>query len=118
MVDHTDEHSRDAASPWRKLQKTAQWQRLRWDILIRDDFTCRSCGFEHPLTCDAIALKALGRSDLIKGKAPDMVVDHIRPHKGDAALFWGPGNLQCLCKACHDTIKQRQDRRAEREGGV
>lgn len=30
------------------------------------------------------------------------VVDHIVPHKGDAALFWDSNNHQPLCKRCHD----------------
>ena len=30
------------------------------------------------------------------------VVDHIRPHRGDMALFWDQGNWQSLCKPCHD----------------
>ena len=29
------------------------------------------------------------------------VVDHIKPHKGDEALFWDPGNWQSLCQPCH-----------------
>lgn len=34
------------------------------------------------------------------------VVDHITPHKGDEALFFDQGNLQTLCKPCHDGQKQ------------
>lgn len=30
------------------------------------------------------------------------VVDHIRPHRGDKALFWSQSNWQPLCKRCHD----------------
>lgn len=35
------------------------------------------------------------------------VVDHIKPHKGDEALFFDPSNLQSLCAPCHDSTKQR-----------
>jgi 5-methylcytosine-specific restriction endonuclease McrA len=35
------------------------------------------------------------------------VVDHIKPHKGNQALFWNPANWQSLCKRCHDSDKQR-----------
>ncbi|MEP2782315.1 MAG: HNH endonuclease [Pseudoruegeria sp.] len=28
-------------------------------------------------------------------------VDHIRPHKGDRALFWNKSNWQSNCKSCH-----------------
>lgn len=30
------------------------------------------------------------------------VVDHITPHRGDWARFTDRGNLQSLCKSCHD----------------
>jgi 5-methylcytosine-specific restriction protein A len=29
------------------------------------------------------------------------VVDHIRPHKGNQALFWDQSNWQSLCASCH-----------------
>lgn len=35
------------------------------------------------------------------------VVDHIKPHRGDKALFWDWNNLQALCMPCHDRDKQR-----------
>jgi 5-methylcytosine-specific restriction endonuclease McrA len=35
------------------------------------------------------------------------VVDHIKPHRGDAALFWDVTNWQALCKQHHDSDKQR-----------
>ncbi|WP_275782443.1 HNH endonuclease [Pararhizobium gei] len=34
------------------------------------------------------------------------IADHIRPHRGDRRLFFDRGNLQSLCKPCHDKIKQ------------
>jgi 5-methylcytosine-specific restriction protein A len=40
-----------------------------------------------------------------------VVVDHIRPHKGDRALFWNRGNWQSLCKACHDRKTALEDGR-------
>ena len=33
---------------------------------------------------------------------PATVVDHVVPHKGNSKLFWDSGNLQSLCKRCHD----------------
>ena len=39
-----------------------------------------------------------------------IVVDHIKPHRGDHKLFWNPDNHQSLCKSCHDRHKQRQER--------
>jgi 5-methylcytosine-specific restriction protein A len=42
---------------------------------------------------------------------PATVVDHIIPHKGDAALFWDTeNNWQPLCKPHHDRDKQREER--------
>jgi len=40
------------------------------------------------------------------------LVDHVIPHRGDAGLFWF-GELQSLCKHCHDSKKQRAERRAQ-----
>jgi 5-methylcytosine-specific restriction enzyme A len=40
---------------------------------------------------------------------PAAVVDHIRPHRGDAGLFWDQGNWQPLCKSHHDATKQRME---------
>ena len=34
-------------------------------------------------------------------------VDHVIPHKGDAALFWDERNWQSLCSTCHRSVKQR-----------
>jgi 5-methylcytosine-specific restriction protein A len=40
------------------------------------------------------------------------VVDHREPHRGDLVLFWNPDNWQALCKRCHDSCKQSQERHA------
>ncbi|WP_232215651.1 HNH endonuclease signature motif containing protein [Paracoccus sp. J55] len=37
------------------------------------------------------------------------VVDHIKPHRGDQALFWNWNNWQALCTGCHSSVKQRQE---------
>jgi len=86
---------RDRDAPWRKMYKTARWQRLRWKVIEQSHFTCVMCG---RLTSDTSQL----------------VADHIIPHKGNEALFWDKGNLQCLCRNCHDTIKKRMERRSKR----
>ncbi len=44
------------------------------------------------------------------------VVDHVRPHRGDRALFWDPANWQPLCRPCHDSRKQREERRGYAAG--
>jgi hypothetical protein len=39
------------------------------------------------------------------------LVDHIQPHRGDPVLFWdSKGNWAGLCKPCHDSDKQRQEK--------
>jgi 5-methylcytosine-specific restriction enzyme A len=45
------------------------------------------------------------------------VVDHIKRHAGHGdPLFWDPGNWQSLCKPCHDSVKQQQDRKGFARG--
>lgn len=85
---------RDATQPWRAWYKTAAWQRLRWAVLVRDLFTCQMTG--------------CGR---IEADTSKLVADHRIPHRGDERPFWDEGNLQCLCKTCHDKLKQSQERR-------
>lgn len=83
---------RDASLAWRAWYKTARWQRLRWQVLVAARFTCARCG-------------------RIEGKTSQLVADHVAAHRGDAAMFWDSANLQCLCKACHDSAKQSEERR-------
>lgn len=88
---------RDADQPWRKWYKTAAWQRLRLSVLERDMFTCQmvECG-------------------KFVADTSQLVADHRKPHRGDHDLFWDLDNLQCLCKACHDSLKQREERGGSR----
>lgn len=80
------------SSPWRAWYKTARWKDLRWDVLEAARFTCAICG-------------------RIEGNTARLVADHRTPHRGDSTLFWARGNLQCLCKDCHDRVKQAEERR-------
>ncbi|KEP68408.1 hypothetical protein DL1_11885 [Thioclava dalianensis] len=81
---------RRESKPWRAWYSTARWQKLSLKVRVAANFTCVRC---HRL--------AIG-----KGQS---IADHKIPHRGDAALFWDEGNLQCLCKACHDGAKQREE---------
>jgi 5-methylcytosine-specific restriction enzyme A len=36
------------------------------------------------------------------------IADHVVPHRGDHVLFEGP--LQSVCKPCHDSVKQQQEK--------
>lgn len=68
----------------------SRWNKARKGYLAR-----------HPL---CVMCEARGRI------AAATVVDHITPHKGDAALFWDSGNWQALCKHHHDSHKQQLER--------
>ena len=96
----TDQHGHSAeAEPWRKWYSTARWRRLRLEVLDRDDYTCQcGCG--------------VAEGDLSK-----LVADHVRPHRGDAALFWNKANLRTLrASPCHNKIKQAEEARARALG--
>lgn len=88
--------ARDARLAWRAWYKTARWQRLRWSVLVDAAFTCAMCG--------SVA------------ESRRMVADHKVAHRGNAELFWDRGNLQALCKGCHDGAKQRAEAGAARQG--
>jgi 5-methylcytosine-specific restriction protein A len=38
-------------------------------------------------------------------------VDHITPHRGDAATFWDVSNWQALCQSCHSRKTATEGRR-------
>jgi len=69
---------------------TAQWQRLRFQVITAALFTCAYCQRLEPDTSQLVA-------------------DHIVPHRGDAKRFWDRANLQCLCAHCHNTVKQTME---------
>ena len=84
---------RDVNVGWRKWYKTARWQKLRMQVLVRDLFTCQ--------------MKDCGK---IEHNTSQLVADHKIQHHGDEALFWDERNIQCLCKTCHDSLKQKEER--------
>lgn len=83
-------------TPYRKWYGLQVWKDLSWKVRLAAKFRCAMCG----------------RHDPNKG---GMVADHIKPHRGDRALFFDESNLQCLCKRCHDKVKQSEER--ENMGG-
>jgi 5-methylcytosine-specific restriction enzyme A len=65
-------------------------------IFRRDRYTCQrpGCGrIEHDTSL--------------------LVCDHVDPHSGDLEKFWA-GPFQTLCKRCHDSDKQRDERAGRR----
>lgn len=77
-------------SAWHHLYKTAAWRRLR-EAQLSAEPLCRMCLDAEDVTAATIC-------------------DHIKAHKGDMDLFFDPTNLQSLCKAHHDGVKQRIDK--------
>lgn len=75
--------------PWLRLYGTARWQRMRATQLTAEPL-CRFCLDGETVTAATVA-------------------DHIKPHRGDEALFWDVGNLQSLCASCHSRHKQREE---------
>ena len=86
----TPGRARDRIDTWRKWYNSSRWRSLRWDVLVAAHFTCARCQQA--------------------GDSPDMVADHVRPHRGDRDLFFDRENLQCLCAHCHNSDKQREER--------
>jgi len=84
--------------PWKRWYKLARWQQLRLKVFLRDLYKCQAkdCG-KH---------------------IADPVCDHIKPHRGDEALFWDEANLQTLCKPCHDRLKQHEEQASLQMRGV
>ena len=92
--EHRPKKERGESAQWHKLYNLPVWRRhLRPRQLLQEPW-CRICA-------------AQGR------RVRATVVDHIQPHRGDRALFLDPGNLQSLCKNCHDrktALEMRQRR--------
>lgn len=89
-----EQRSREA-SDWHRLYNLPVWRdRLRPEQLLLEPY-CRGCARD-------------GR------RTRATVVDHVIPHRGDFALFADGGNLQSLCKRCHDrktALEMRENRR-------
>lgn len=82
----THERNRNRNEPWRKWYHTAHWRALRHIVFERDGFMCVRCN-----------------------RYAATVADHIKPHKGVWAMFIDMGNLQSLCKICHDQKTATED---------
>ena len=89
---------RRASAEWHGWYSLAVWtDDLRPGQLLREPW-CRACAKRG-----------------VRTRAT--VVDHVTPHKGDWALFTDRGNLQSLCKSCHDrktALEQAEKRRESR----
>ena len=79
----------------RNLIDSKNWNkwRVKRNKFLSVNPRCRFCWEDHKL--------------IIRAE----VVDHIIPHKGNIDLLLDPTNYQALCKKCHDSKKQRAERR-------
>jgi 5-methylcytosine-specific restriction endonuclease McrA len=86
----------------RPLYSTRRWRHpedgVRIKILVRDGMMCQGCDVPHQL------------SDKVKHAPNSPIVDHKIPHRGNLALFWDEDNLQAVCKAWHDSTKQKMEK--------
>lgn len=85
---------RRQSSPVDRLYSSSRWRTLRAEQLSRE-----------PLCCMCIAED--GRA------VAATVCDHVVPHRGDVAAFWG-GPFQSLCAHHHNAAKQREENAAAR----
>lgn len=76
------------AQEYRRLYKTARWQRIRHAKLSADPL-CEWC-LEQEIV------------------EPATEVHHATPHRGDMGIFWS-GPFVSTCKSCHASRGQRED---------
>lgn len=87
---------RRSSAQWHGWYGLDVWRNdLRPTQLLREPF-CRECA------------KA-GR------RTPATRVDHVKPHRGDWALFTDRANLQSLCERCHNAKTAREMAESRRE---
>ncbi len=87
-----------------------RWQKARSEHLRAHPFCVyclRELGIEAKTVADTIVECAARGLIVPYGN----VVDHVRPHRGDQALFWDPSNWQTLCATHHSRDKQREESR-------
>lgn len=78
----------------RAVQKMFIWEVVREQILERDDYTCRTCGYS---------------TEAEQNSERDLHVDHIEPLAEGGHPF-DEENLQTLCEACHHQKTAEQNR--------
>lgn len=87
---------RRVSAEWHRLYNLpVWWDDLRPTQLLKEPW-CRECAKEYP-------------ADDPRHRTKASVVDHIKPHRGDMALFTDRNNLQSLCKRHHDQKTMREN---------
>ncbi len=78
------------------LYRTKTWQRIREQVLARDNYLCQRC---------------LGNTMLTKADT----VHHVRELEQHPELALEPDNLMSLCCDCHNAIHKRGKHKELRE---
>lgn len=84
---------RASREPWRTWYHTSEWKRLR----------------QAALTADPFCVRCLAK-DLV---VPATVANHKKPHRGNRDLFFNIDNLEGVCKPCHDSDIQSEEKRSK-----
>ena len=87
---------RRQAKPWRRWYNSKLWRQRRAEQLTAEPY-CR----RHARRGETVVAT---------------VANHIKPHRGNWTLF-AEGELECLCKPCHDGEAQREDIASDRAVG-
>lgn len=90
----SNERQRREALPWRSWYSLRVWKERR----------------DHQLRKQPLCERHLARGEVAQAS----VANHKIPHKGDWQLFIA-GELESVCKPCHDGEVQRDERAAARQ---
>lgn len=94
------------AAAYRRLYKTARWLNIRAHHLGTEPL-CRMCKARGIINDGS---RRNNGEPQTNPKRRFLVVDHVKPHKGDETLFFS-GPFQTLCPDDHDGVKQGQEAR-------
>ncbi len=88
-VQRAYDYRREQSLPWRKWYRTAAWQSIR----------------KRRMAADPLCVRCLAHGKTV----PTTTINHIKPHRGDRALFFCYGNTESVCADCHDRHIQREE---------
>lgn len=100
-----DQRSAEAQA-YRRLYKTARWQRTRQAHLAEEPL-CRMCSGRGLVNDGSLRPDGTRQPD---PRRRFLVVDHVEPHRGDEERFFA-GPFQTLCPDDHDRRKQAEEHR-------
>lgn len=91
--DQDHDRRRRSQKPWRAWYSLPIWRNQIRPRQLTDEPYCRRCN---------------QRGEVVMAT----VVNHVDPHRGDWDRFIG-GPFESLCKTCHDSEVQREERKSE-----